>query len=43
MIIVASKGITTDQLDRIRERVEALGLRTHVLDRGEPHHHRMHR
>ena len=30
MIIVASKGITTDQLDRIRERVEALGLRTHV-------------
>ena len=30
MIIVARKGITADQLDHIRERVEALGLSTHV-------------
>lgn len=30
MIIVAKKGITADQLDHIRERVEALGLRTHI-------------
>ncbi len=30
MIIVAEKGIAPDQLDRIRERVEALGLRTHI-------------
>ena len=30
MIIVARKGITAEQLDYIRERVEALGLRTHV-------------
>ena len=30
MIIVATKGIDTDQLDYIRERVEALGLRTHI-------------
>lgn len=30
MIIVARKDITADQLDHIRERVEALGLRTHV-------------
>ena len=30
MIIVARKGITTDGLDNIRERVEALGLRTHI-------------
>ena len=30
MIIVARKDPTTDQLDHIRERVEALGLRTHV-------------
>lgn len=30
MIIVAAKDITTGQLDYIRERVEALGLRTHV-------------
>ena len=30
MIIVASKGITAQQLDHIRERVESLGLRTHV-------------
>ncbi len=30
MIIVAKKGISADELDHIRERVEALGLRTHV-------------
>ena len=30
MIIVARKGITADELDNIRERVEALGLRTHI-------------
>jgi 3-deoxy-7-phosphoheptulonate synthase len=30
MIIVTRKGVTQDQLDHIRERVEALGLRTHV-------------
>ncbi len=30
MIIVARRGITAEQLDYIRERVEALGLRTHV-------------
>ena len=30
MIIVAAKGITAEQLDRIRERVEGLGFRTHV-------------
>ena len=30
MIIVARKGITADELDHIRERVEALGLRTHI-------------
>ena len=30
MIIVAKKGISAQQLDHIRERVEALGLRTHI-------------
>ena len=30
MIIVARKGITAEELDHIRERVEALGLRTHI-------------
>ena len=30
MIIVAKKDVTADQLDHIRERVEATGLRTHV-------------
>ncbi len=34
LIIVASKDVTPDQLDQIRERVEAAGLRTH-LSRGE--------
>jgi 3-deoxy-7-phosphoheptulonate synthase len=34
MIIVTRKGVTADELDHIRERVEALGLRTHV-SRGE--------
>jgi len=30
MIIVTKRGVTRDELDHIRERVEALGLRTHV-------------
>jgi 3-deoxy-7-phosphoheptulonate synthase len=34
MIIVTQRGITETQLDHIRERVEVLGLRTHV-SRGE--------
>ena len=34
MIIVTRPGVTEDELDHIRERVEALGLRTH-LSRGE--------
>jgi 3-deoxy-7-phosphoheptulonate synthase len=34
MIIVTRKGVTEDELDHIRERVESLGLRTHV-SRGE--------
>ncbi len=34
MIIVTRPSITDDELDRIRERVESLGLRTHV-SRGE--------
>ncbi len=34
MILVTRKGITEEELDHIRERVEALGLRTHV-SRGE--------
>ena len=34
MILVTRKGITEDELDHIRERVEQLGLRTHV-SRGE--------
>ncbi len=34
MIIITSPGVTDAQLDRIRERIEALGLRTH-LSRGE--------
>ncbi|HEX9887228.1 MAG TPA: 3-deoxy-7-phosphoheptulonate synthase [Longimicrobiales bacterium] len=34
MIIVTRLGVTEDELDHIRERVEAMGLRTHV-SRGE--------
>ena len=34
MIIVTRKGVTADELDHIRERIESLGLRTHV-SRGE--------
>ncbi len=34
MIIVTRNGVTEDEIDHIRERVEALGLRTH-LSRGE--------
>ena len=34
MIIVTRAGITADELDHIRERVESLGLRTHI-SRGE--------
>ncbi len=34
MIIVTRKGVTDSELDHIRERVESLGLRTH-LSRGE--------
>lgn len=34
MIIVTRNGVTDDEIDHIRERVEALGLRTH-LSRGE--------
>ena len=34
MIIVTKKGVTQDQLDHIRERIESLGLRTH-MSRGE--------
>ena len=34
MIIVTRRGVTEDELDHIRERVESLGLRTHV-SRGE--------
>ena len=34
MIIVTRRDITEDQIDHIRERIEALGLRTH-LSRGE--------
>jgi len=34
MIIVTRAGITSEELDHIRERVEALGLRTHI-SRGE--------
>ena len=34
MIIVTTRGVTEPELDRIRERVEALGLETHV-SRGE--------
>ncbi|HIF23699.1 MAG TPA: 3-deoxy-7-phosphoheptulonate synthase [Gemmatimonadetes bacterium] len=30
MIIVTKKGVTQDQLDHIRERIESLGLRTHM-------------
>jgi len=30
MIIVTKRGVTQDELDHIRERVESLGLRTHV-------------
>ncbi len=34
MIIVTRAGVTAEELDHIRERVEALGLRTHI-SRGE--------
>lgn len=34
MIIVTRKGVTQEELDHIRERVEGLGLRTHI-SRGE--------
>jgi len=34
MIIVTRQGVTEDEVDHIRERVESLGLRTH-LSRGE--------
>jgi 3-deoxy-7-phosphoheptulonate synthase len=34
MIIITRKGVTQDELDHIRERVESLGLRTH-LSQGE--------
>ena len=34
MIIITRKGVTQDELDHMRERVEALGLRTH-LSQGE--------
>lgn len=34
MIIITRKGVTQEELDHIRERVEALGLRTH-LSQGE--------
>jgi 3-deoxy-7-phosphoheptulonate synthase len=34
MIIVTRKNVTADELDHIRERIEALGLRTHI-SRGE--------
>ncbi len=34
MIIVTKRGVTQDQLDHIRERIESLGLRTH-MSRGE--------
>ena len=34
MIIVTKKSITDSELDHIRERVEQLGLRTHI-SRGE--------
>ncbi len=32
MIIVTRKGVTPDELDHIRERIESLGLRTHVSE-----------
>lgn len=34
MIIVTRRGVTEDEIDHIRERIESLGLRTH-LSRGE--------
>ena len=34
MIIVTKKGVTQDEIDHIRERIESLGLRTHI-SRGE--------
>jgi 3-deoxy-7-phosphoheptulonate synthase len=34
MIIITRHGVTEDKLDHIPERVEALGLRTHLI-RGE--------
>ena len=30
MIIVTHKGVTQDEIDHIRERVESMGLRTHI-------------
>ncbi len=34
MIIITRHGVTEDELDHLRERVEAAGLRTHLI-RGE--------
>src|SRR5688572_31676158 len=34
MIIVTRAGVTAEELDHIRERIEAMGLRTHI-SRGE--------
>jgi 3-deoxy-7-phosphoheptulonate synthase len=34
MIIVTRRGVTDEEIDQIRERIEALGLRTHI-SRGE--------
>ncbi len=31
MIIITRYGVTEDEIDHIRERVEALGLRTHLI------------
>lgn len=36
MIIVTRPGVTPDEIDQIRERVEGLGMRTHI-SRGETH------
>ena len=36
MIIVTKRGVTQDEVDHIRERVESLCLRTHV-SQGEHH------
>jgi hypothetical protein len=34
MIIVTRRGVTEEEVDRIREKIESLGLRTHI-SRGE--------